>query len=185
MKKSFSAALALFAVLMMVAVIPLGSVAATPNLSQPPASLPAITYYTNTSHYTITTNQWDSFIYNVIDNNSFVKYNCSKNATQQLILFDLSYSGLNPYGMELVVALSKIGFPDVHNMTKAFFATANQTSQIPGFTNIQALNAGAYPGFSWSQPKVHTPIQNYYEAGIVVAIIAATFVLYFVFNRKK
>ena len=185
MKKSLGAALVLFATLILVSVTPLGSVASTPSLSAPPATLPAITYYTNSTHYTITTNQWNSFIFDVIDNKSFVKYNWSQNATQQLILFDLSYSGLNPFGSELVVALSSIGFPDVHNMTKAFFAVENESSQISGYTNIQALNAGAYPGFSWSQPKVHSPIETYYEVGSILAIVAATFVLYFVFNRKK
>lgn len=185
MKKSLGAALVLFAVLILVSLIPLGSVASTPNLSTPPATLPSITYYTNNTHYTISTTEWNDFIYQVIDNKTFVSYNWSQNATQQLILFDLSYTGLNPYGMQLVVALSSIGFPDVHNMTKAFFAVENQTSQIPGYTNIQALNAGAYPGFSWSTPRVHGPMENYYEAGAILAIIAATFVLYFVFNRKK
>lgn len=165
--------------------IPAAASASTPQLSLPPSSLPAVTYYTSDTHYTITTTQWDAFFNNVIDNTSIVSYNWSANATQDLIVFDLSYTGINNYGLQLVNALSYIGFPSVTNFTKAFWAIANKTSSVNGLTNHQALNAGAYPGFSWSTPKVHTAIQNYYYTGSIIAIIAAVFVLYFVFNRKK
>lgn len=185
MKKNFTAIMSIFAVIFVVSVIPTASLAQTPQLNPPPATLPSVTYYTATTHYTITNSEWLLFFENVIDNQTLVKYDWSQNATQQLIVFDLSYTGLNYYGADLVAALAKYGFPDVQNMTKAFKDVANQPSQISGYSNIQALNGGAYPGFSWSKPKVQSPIEAYYEVGSIIGILAAMFVLYFVFNRKR
>lgn len=185
MRKNITAAITVLSMLFIVTVLPAAANASTPTLSAPPSSLPSVTYYTSTTHYTITTTEWASFMGKVIDNKNIVSYNWSANATQDLIVFDLSYKGLNSYGLQLVNALSGIGYPSVANFTKAFWSVANKTSSVSGHTNIQALNAGAYPAFSWSTPKVHTATQNYYYTGIVIAIIAAVFVLYFVFNRKK
>lgn len=185
MRRNLISAITVLTLLLAVGILPTAVNASTPQLNPPPASLPAVTYYTSSSHYTITTTEWQAFFSNVIDNRSIVSYNWSANTTQDLIVFDLSYSGMNSYGLALVVALSNTGFPSVANFTKAFWAVANETSAVSGHTNLQALNSGAYPAFSWSTPKVHTTAQNYYYAGLVVSIIAAVFVLYFVFNRKK
>ncbi|AKA48209.1 hypothetical protein IX51_02820 [uncultured archaeon] len=185
MQKNAIIVVTVLSMFLAVGLLPAAASAATPQLNPPPSSLPAVTYYTSDNHYTITTTEWNAFFSSVIDNKSIVSYNWSSNATQELIVFDLSYLGINSYGLQLVNALSGIGFPSVANFTKAFWAVANKTSSVNGLTNHQALNAGAYPAFSWSKPKIHTPTQNYYYAGIIIALIAATFVLYFVFNRKK
>lgn len=185
MRRNLISAVTVLTLLLAVGILPTAVSASTPQLNPPPSSLPAVTYYTSSTHYTITTTEWSSFFTGVIDNRSIVSYNWSANATQDLIVFDLSYSGLNSYGLALVSALSNTGFPSVENFTKAFWAVANETSAVSGHSNLQALNSGAYPAYSWSTPKVHTAAQNYYYAGIVMAIVAAVFVLYFVFNRKK
>lgn len=159
--------------------------ASTPPLSAPPSTLPSINYYYhNTKKYTISSTDWNDFITEVLDNRTIVTYNWSANATQDLIIFDLSYTGLNVYGSSLVVALSSIGSPTIANMTKAFWAVANDSSQVSGYTNIKALDAGAYPGFSWSTPAINPMAVTERNIAIVVGIIAVTFVLYFVFNRK-
>ena len=174
-----------------VSLSPFASAASGPTLNPAPFNLPSVTYYINggSSHYTITDSEWLNFFNDIIDNKTYVTYNWSQNATQDLIVFDLSYSGLNPYGMQLVYALSQIGFPDVHNFTLAFNKTASQESFVTGnggkLTNLEALNAGAYPGFSWSTPKVHGIATEYRNIGIIAAIIAAMFILYFYFNRRK
>ena len=176
------------AILVVLIVSTWGSVseASIPPLQPPTGSLPAITYYTNaSSHYTITQSEWQSLFTNVYDNSSYVSYNWSKNVTQYLIIFDLSYTGLNPYGLQFVEALSTVGFPSVGNMTKAFNLTKNENSQINGFTNIQALDAQAYPGFSWSVPKGVSTTVQYEEWGALFVIVASIFALYFIFNRKK
>lgn len=186
MQKKAIIVISVFTMFLAVGFLPAAASAATPpTLNPAPTTLPAVTYYTSDNHYTITTSEWNIFFKQVIDNQTIVSYNWSANSTQQLILFDLSYNGLNTYGLEIIKALSNIGFPDAANLTKAFWATANKTSAVNGLTNHQALNAGSYPAYSWSQPKIHTPTQNTYYAGIIIAIVAATFVLYFVFNRKK
>ncbi len=155
-----------------------------PVLSPPPSSLPATTYYFDGTHYTMSNPEWNNFFTDVIDNKSYVTYNWTNVDSQDLIVFDLSYTGLNPFGMELIVALSGIGFPSVANMTKAFIKIENKPSQIPGYSNIQALDAGAYPGFSFSKPLVNHTVEYYGIAGIVV-LFGSIFVLYYVFNRKK
>ncbi|MHB1812585.1 MAG: hypothetical protein ACYCPR_09285 [Thermoplasmataceae archaeon] len=159
--------------------------ASTPPLSPPPSTLPSITYYYhNTKNFTITSSDWNNFFTDVIDNRTIVTYNWSANATQELIVFDLSYTGMNIYGSSLVVALSSIGSPTVANMTKAFWAVANDSSQVSGYTNIKALDAGAYPGFSWSTPTINPASVTERNVAIIVGIVAVTFILYFVFNRK-
>lgn len=181
-------AIALVAVL---ALAPFVSSASTPTLNPPPSSLPSMTYYINgtTTYYTIDNTEWQSFFSDIIDNKSFVSYNWSSNTTQDLIVFDLSYSGLNPYGMQLVLALSTLGFPSVQNFTKAFWMVANETSQVTSggthLTNLKALDSGAYPGFTWSKPRVASILTDYRDAAIIVAIFAGMFVLYFYFNRKR
>jgi hypothetical protein len=70
-------------------------------------------------------------------------------------------------------------------MTQAFNVTENEHSQVKGYTNIEALDAGAYPGFSFSKPVVKPISTQYMYVGIIAAIIAGMIALYFVFNRKK
>ncbi len=162
------------------------SYASVPVLNPPTGSLPSISYWVNQQqHYTITTTEWQSFFKDVYDNNTYVSFNWTKNTTQELIVFDLSYTGLNPYGLQIVISLSGIGFPSIQNMTLAFNKTKNMASQISGYTNIQALNSGAYPGFSWSVPITKNANITYEKYGIIAALGLSVVVLYYVFNRKK
>ncbi len=164
--------------------VPVAS-ADTPHLSPPTGPLPSVTYYTATTHYTVSGNEWRAFFAHVYDNKSYVTFNWANNTTQFLILFDLGYRGLNHYGLEILTALSEIGFPSVKNMTIAFNKTKNLPSLVKGYTNIEALDAGAYPGFSWSVPQIKPAYLEYLYGGIILSIVAATFVLYYVFNRKR
>lgn len=183
-------AMAIFSVLL-IALAPASSAAQMPTLTTPPATLPAITYYINgtENHYTLSNPQWQILFNDVYNNKSMVSYNWSQNLTEDLIVFDLSYTGLNPYGLALVNQLSFIGSPTAQNLSAAFNNTKNGASLVKSggstLSNIQALNAGAYPGFSWSQIKVKSASAEYRDAAIIVAIIAVTFVLYFYFNRKR
>ncbi len=175
-------------VLVMLLAIPSVSAASTPTLNPPPSTLPGITYYVVGSqgvHYTITDVQWKALFSNIIDNSSYIGYNWSQNLTQYLIIFDLNYTGLNPYGMAFVTALMNIGFDTVANMSKAFNMTKNLNSQISGYTNIQALDAGAYPGYSWSVPIKNNSGMDTIYFGVLFAIVASIVILYYVFNRNK
>ncbi|MEM0157864.1 MAG: hypothetical protein QXN26_07405 [Thermoplasmataceae archaeon] len=191
MKNRTAISLAALAFVFIMAVAPISAMGSTPTLSLPPSSLPSITYYINgtENHYTISTTEWNSFFADIIDNSTYVTYNWSGNATQDLIVFDLSYTGLNPYGLTLITALSSIGFPSAQNLTIAFNMTKNQPSLVTSgsshLSNVKALDSGAFPGFSWSKPRVTSIYDDYRDAAIIVAIFAATFVLYFYFNRKR
>lgn len=190
-KTQITAAIVLFS-LLAASMIPFASSAtSTPTLSLPPATLPAVTYYLNgtSDHYTLSEPQWQLLFGSVINNRSIVTYNWSQNSTEDLIVFDMTYSGLNHFGVELISALSFIGAPTVANFTLALHRVGGQNSLVQSggktLTNMQALNAGAYPGFSWSQIKVKPLSTEYRDASIIAGIIVATFVLYFVFNRKR
>ncbi|MCL5989614.1 MAG: hypothetical protein M1166_04710 [Candidatus Thermoplasmatota archaeon] len=183
--------------IMILAVVLLGTIgitgnssAAVPKLNLPPTSLPTMTYYTtNGSSYALNTTLWAELFFDVIDNSSYVSFNWSANSTQYLIVFDLSYTGLNPYGLQFISSLSSIGAPTVAHYKQAFNVTKNMMSQAKNngktVTNIVALDHGAFPGFSWSTVNIKSNLTEYRNIGIVVAIVIAMFVLYYYFNRKK
>jgi hypothetical protein len=182
MKKYLPAVIIVLSLVMVMA--PFASSASTVTLPAAPSTLPSITYNYNGTNESITGSDWISFFSSVIDNTHYVKYSFNT-STQYLIVYDLSYTGMNPYGLQFIQALSGIGTPTLKNMTLAFNDTKGQTSQVKGYTDIQALNAGAYPGFSFSKPAVKPISRDYLDVGIIVAIIAGMVALYYVFNRKK
>lgn len=192
MKRShLTAAIVLFS-LLAASFVPFASSASnSPTLSLPPSTLPAVTYYINgtSDHYTISNPQWQILFSSVINNRSLISYNWSQNSTEDLIVFDLSYTGLNPFGVELISALSYIGSPTAENFTLALNKVGGASSLVTSggktLTNMQALNAGAFPGFDWSQIRVKPLATEYRDAAIVLGIILVTFVLYYMFNRKR
>ncbi|WMT51203.1 MAG: hypothetical protein RE471_09520 [Ferroplasma sp.] len=182
MKKYLPAVIIVLSLVMVMA--PFASSASPVTLPAAPSTLPSITYNYNGTNESITGSDWISFFSSVIDNTHYVKYSFNT-STQYLIVYDLSYTGMNPYGLQFIQALSGIGTPTLKNMTLAFNDTKGETSQVKGYTDIQALNAGAYPGFSFSKPAVKPISREYLDVGIIVAIIAGMVALYYVFNRKK
>lgn len=171
--------------LALVSTVPSISVASTPTLQPTPTTLPTMHYYIGNKTYGITDSTWTSFFKAVYDNKTYVTYPWANNSTQYYIVYDLSYTGANPYGLQLLIQMEKIGGPSVKNLTIAFNRTKNMASQISGYSNIAALDAGAYPGFSWSVPKIKPSGVTETDYGILIAIVASIFILYFVFNRKK
>ncbi|MFG1449362.1 MAG: hypothetical protein AAE983_01815 [Thermoplasmataceae archaeon] len=172
------------------------SLAATPApspLPTPPSTLPSFNYYvTGTpSNYTITSSDWSLFFSDVLGNSSvFTGYNWSANATEALVVFDTSYTGLNYYGLQLVSALSEMNAaPTAQNFTKAFVKIEKNKSLVKyggvTLTNLRALELGAFPGFTWSHPRVNPLSVDYRDAAIIIAIVVSMVVLYFVFNRRK
>ena len=156
------------------------------NVTTPPSTFPTVKYYYgNGSSCSITTSEWTSIFKNVFDDRSIVAYNFSANSTQYLIVFDITYTGLNPYGVQYVNALSHTGNLSKKNELRAFWMTANGTSCVSGYTNWKAISAGAFPGFSWSKPKILPNYVTEEYVGVMVAVVASVFALYFVFNRRK
>lgn len=182
MKKYLPAIIIVLSLIMVMA--PFASSASTVTLPPAPSALPSTTYNYNGTNESITGSQWISFFSTVIDNRNYVKYDFNT-STQYLIVYDLNYTGMNPYGLQFIQALTSIGTPTIKNMTLAFNDTKTMPSQIKGYTDIQALNAGAYPGFPFSKPVVKPISEEYLGIGIIVAIIAGMITLYYVFNRKK
>ncbi len=157
------------------------------NVTTAPSTLPYSIYYYGPSNTecNITSGDWNSIFANVFNNRSIISYNFSSNTTEYLIVFDITYTGLNPFGLSYVNALSTEGNLTVANERAAFWKVANDTSMIKGMTNWYVLNHGGWPGFSWSRLKqLPTNLTEEYT-GIMVAIVASVFVLYFVFNRRK
>ncbi len=166
---------------------------ASPTLAAPPSTLPSEQYYYNntTSHvcssYNVTGSDWTTFFSNIIDNKKYVTFDWANVTTQDSIIFDQNYTGLNYFGEQFITALSSVGSPTLKNMTIAFEKIENKPSLVDNgkYTNIKALDAGAYPGFSFSHPAIKPLTAEYEDFGIIAAIIAGMIVLYFVFNRKK
>ncbi len=182
MKKYLPAIIVIISLVMVMA--PFASSASPVTLPTAPTSLPTISYNYNGTNESISNSNWTAFFSSVIDNTHYVKYSFNT-STQCLIVYDLTYTGMNPYGLQFINALSGIGTPTLKNMTLAFNETKNMSSQVKGYTDIEALNAGAYPGFSFSKPVVKPLSTQYLYVGIFVAIIAGMIALYYVFNRKK
>lgn len=156
------------------------------NVTKPPATFPTVKYYYGANKScTITTSKWTTLFSNVFDHRSLIPYNFSANSTQYLIVFDITYTGLNPYGIELVSALSHIGNLSYEHEWKAFWDIANKSSLVKGYTNLKALQSGAFPGFSWSSPKIRPNYLTEEYVGAMAAVVVSIFVLYFVFNRRK
>ncbi len=185
MKKSKILSVLIFAMFMLLPLMAMQASATVPPLGTEPTSLPAIEYLYGGAAENISASDWTIFINGIYDNSTYISYNWTTNTTQDLIIFDLSYSGLNAYGLQMIKALSIIGTPTLANFTRAFLNTQNDSSQIKGYSNIQALNGGAYPGFSWSVPKVKKPEYQYAFTVILAGIVVSTFVLYYIFNRKR
>jgi len=166
---------------------------ASPTLAAPPSTLPTETYYyyNTTTHitneYNVTSSDWNLFFSDIIDNKTYVTYKWVNVTTEDSIIFDQNYTGLNHYGLEFITALSTTGSPTLKNMSIAFKDIENKPSLVDNgkYTNIAALNAGAYPGFPFSKPAIKPLISEYEDFGILIAIVAGMVVLYFVFNRKK
>jgi hypothetical protein len=182
MKKYLPAIIVIISLVMVMA--PFASSASPVTLPAAPTSLPAISYNYKGTNESISDANWTTFFSNVIDNTHYVKYSFNT-STQCLIVYDLNYTGMNPYGLQFLQALSGIGTPTLKNMTLAFNETKDMSSQVKGYTDIGALNAGAYPGFSFSKPVVKPLSAEYLDVGILVAIVAGMIALYYVFNRKK
>jgi hypothetical protein len=182
MKKYLPAIIVIISLVMVMA--PFASSASPVTLPAAPTSLPSVHYNYRGTNETISGTDWATFFSNVIDNTHYVKYSFNT-STQCLIVYDLSYTGMNAYGLQFINALSGIGTPTLKNMTLAFNETKDMSSQVKGYTDIEALNAGAYPGFSFSKPVVKPLSTEYMYIGILVAIVAGMIVLYYVFNRKK
>ena len=105
-------------VLLLLAVIPAIASASAPPLPPEPTSLPSIPYMYNGTIYSVVSSDWITDINTVYNSKSYVSYNWTGNATEDLILFDLSYTGLNPYGQQIIEKMSEIGAPSTANFTK-------------------------------------------------------------------
>jgi hypothetical protein len=192
-KKSLVFSVMAISILLLSTGVSLASTGAPSTLPTPPSTLPSFTYYVDgtNSHYTISSSNWTLFFSNVLDNTSIVSgYNWSSNTTQDLVVFDLSYTGLNYFGLQLVGALSSLNLtPTAANFTKAFLKIENEKSLVKysgsTLTNIRALQLGAFPGFTWGYARVNPLYVDYRDAGILIAILASMFILYYVFNRRK
>ncbi len=157
------------------------------NVTTAPSTLPSYTYYYGTANTAcnITSGDWSNIFSNVFNDRSIISYNFSANTTEFLIIFDITYTGLNAFGLVYVHALSMEGNLSVAHERAAFWNVANKTSLIKGYTNWEALNHGGWPGFSWSRIRVLPTNLTYEYVGIMVVVVGSIFAMYFVFNRRK
>ena len=108
------------------------------------------------------------------------------------LFFDKSLKGLNPYGVDFIRAMEESTSKEIEKnvyivISKALNATANLDSDGDGYTNMKEIESGTYPGFADSYPgkNAKNETNNYIGYATIAAIMGATFVLYFIFNREK
>ncbi|EQD38050.1 conserved hypothetical protein, secreted [mine drainage metagenome] len=88
--------IAVIAIFLAVSFLPGISNASSPPLGAQPSTLPAIPYLYDGTAYNITSSNWTTYFDDIYNNRAIVTFNWSGNATDDLIIFDLSYTGLNP-----------------------------------------------------------------------------------------
>ncbi len=150
---------------------------------------PTITViFSDGKEYNITGKMWGVTIYPYIEGRVH-SYNWQDKITY--LFFDRSLKGLNPYGIDFVRALERMTLEQFQKnifecVGNALNYTANMDSDGDGFTNIQELNNGTYPGDPNDYPgKNAKTLWDLYGGYIIVTILVASiFVLYFVFNRE-
>ena len=151
---------------------------------------PTITIYTSDGvMQNITGKAWSGTIFPYIEGR-IKSFDWTKKI--KYLFFDKSLKGLNPYGLDFVRAIEKSTSTEFEAniylvLSKALNDTANLDSDHDGYTNQKELNSGSYPGFADDYPgkNSQSSIEDYEGYITISAIIGATFVLYFVFNREK
>ncbi len=151
---------------------------------------PTITIYTSDGvKENITGKAWGGTIFPYIEGR-IKSFDWTKKI--KYLFFDKSLKGLNPYGLDFVRAMEKATSKDFDNniylvINRALNDTAKLDSDNDGYSNQKELNSGSYPGFADDYPGKNTQnkIEDYVGYITIGAIIGATFVLYFIFNREK
>ncbi len=173
---------------LMIAMLLLLSVGVVQAQEKDKTSYPTITVtFADGKMYNITGKMWGSAIYPYIEGR-ITSFDWIDKITY--LFFDRSLKGLNPYGLDFVRALETHTYKEFNKnmflvVGEALNATNNLDSDHDGYTNIQELNNGTYPGDPTDYPGKNTKsFWDKYGGYIIIgAIIASVFVLYFVFNR--
>lgn len=144
--------------------------------------------------YDITGKMWSMtiipYVIGLVKNTTGFDWN--KHGGANKIFFDSALKGLNPYGADFINAVSKYTYDDFQNnvflvLSKAFNATNSLDSDKDGYTNIEELGQGTYPGNPESYPGAGE--QSFWEKNegwiIILVLIGSVFVLYFVFNKES
>jgi len=156
---------------------------------------PTITVIFSDGHvYDINGKMWSMtiipYIIGLVKNDT--GFDWQKHGGANKIFFDSSLKGLNPYGADFVNALSRYTSEEFENnvflvLSKTFNDTANMDSDRDGYTNIEELGKGTYPGDPKSYPGQGE--KSFWEENegyiIILVLIASIFVLYFVFNKES
>jgi len=139
--------------------------------------------------YNITGKMWGATIYPYIEGR-ITSFKWMDKITY--LFFDKSLKGLNPYGLDFVRALEKHTYDEFNkNIFLVVGDTLNATNELDsdhdGYTNIQELNNGTYPGDPTDYPgKNEKNFWDQYGGYTVIGVlIASVFVLYFIFNRMS
>ncbi len=119
-------------------------------------------------------------------------FDWNKHGGVSKIFFDSALKGLNPYGADFINAISKYTYDEFQNnvflvLSRAFNSTANLDSDRDGYSNIDELSQGYYPGDPESYPGQGE--QTFWEENqgyiIILVLIGSVFVMYFVFNKES
>ena len=161
-----------------------------PNHGEEKSIYPTVTlYFSDGTSANITGKVWSGTIFPIVEG-SIHSYDWSKKI--KYLFFDKTLKGLNPYGLDFIRAMEKYTLKDFETnfyklVNESMSDIKNLDSDGDGYTNIEELNAGTYPGDPDDHPGMNQEeFWNQYGGYITITVIVASiFVLYFVFNREK
>ncbi len=160
------------------------------NSNKEKSPYPTITlYFADGKKANITGKIWAGTVFPIVEG-IIKKYNWVPKI--KYLFFDYSLKGLNPYGLDFIRAMEEKPYSEFENnfmrlVGYALNVTSNLDSDGDGYTNIQELNAGTYPGDPNDYPGKNTanPIEGNLGYIILAILLASVFALYFVFGREK
>ena len=148
-----------------------------------------IVYFSDGVSENISGKVWADTIFPIVEG---MIHNFSWGKKIKYLFFDKSLKGLNPFGLDFVRAMEthtskefNTDFPKL--VGDSLESIYNKDSDRDGYSNIEELNAGTYPGDPNDHPgTVQEKFWDQYGGyTLITVIVLSIFVLYFVFNREK
>ncbi len=132
----------------------------------------------------VTDEIWKTQIYPALGDRDVTTYKWLTSTKKDYVFFDRSIKGLNPFGQDLLEALSHYDNITMVNAKEAILSIGNLDSDGDGYSNIEELRMGTLPGDptdtpSWEQEN-YTP-----QYGIIIGLIASVVVLHFIFRKSS
>ncbi len=132
----------------------------------------------------ITDEIWKTQIYPALGDRDVTNFKWLTSTKKDYVFFDRSIKGLNPFGQDLIEALSHYDNITMVNAKEAILSIGSLDSDGDGYSNIEELRMGTLPGDPTDRPSWEQ--ENYIpQYGVIIGLIASVVVLHIVFRRSS